>query len=169
MHGAGFTLRALHTPGHASNHLCWLLVEERMLFSGDHVMQGPTVVIAPPDGDMAQYLASLRRLLVLDPPIRVIAPGHGSLIREPAATVQGIIDHRRIREKAVVDALTRAGRATVDELVSTVYADVDEERFPIARKSLWAHLRKLGDEGAARSDDPADVDAPWEPVSPPER
>jgi glyoxylase-like metal-dependent hydrolase (beta-lactamase superfamily II) len=159
----------LHTPGHASNHLCWLLVEEGMLFSGDHVMQGSTVVIAPPDGDMALYLASLRRLLALDPPVVVIAPGHGSLIREPATTVQDIIDHRLQREKVVVDALARAGRATVDELVPTVYAEVDEERFPIARQSLWAHLRKLAAEGGVRSDDPADVDASWESVPSPAR
>jgi len=166
LRGAGFTLRALHTPGHASNHLCWLLVEEGMLFSGDHVMEGSTVVIAPPDGDMARYLGSLCRLLALDPPVAVIAPGHGSLIRDPAGALRSIIDHRLLREKAVLDALTRLGRATVDELVPSVYADVDGERFPVARQSLWAHLRKLEAEGAARTDDPSDIDAPWASGSP---
>ncbi|HUY22644.1 MAG TPA: MBL fold metallo-hydrolase [Acidimicrobiales bacterium] len=162
--GEGFTLRALHTPGHASNHLCWLLVEEQMLFSGDHVMQGSTVVIAPPDGDMAHYLASLRRLLALDPPIATIAPGHGSLLPEPAAALQGIVEHRLGREAVVVGALDAAGRATVDELVPTVYADVHEALYPVARYSLWAHLRKLGDEGRAHGDDPADIAAAWAAV-----
>ena len=161
LRGAGFVLRARHTPGHASNHLCWLLVDEQMLFSGDHVMQGSTVVIAPPDGDMAQYLASLRRLLVMEPPLATIAPGHGSLIVDPAAALEGIIEHRLAREEAVAEALTRAGRATVDELLPTVYADVDESLHPVARYSLWAHLRKLDADGGAQAEDPADIEAPW--------
>jgi len=161
--GAGFTLRAVHTPGHASNHLCWLLVEERMLFSGDHVMQGSTVVIAPPDGDMTLYLANLHRLLALDPPLASIAPGHGSLLTDPARTVRGIVEHRLGRESAVVDALVRARRATVDDLVPAVYADVDEALLPVARFSLWAHLRKLGEEGRVHGDDPADLAAHWAP------
>jgi glyoxylase-like metal-dependent hydrolase (beta-lactamase superfamily II) len=159
--GAGFVLRALHTPGHASNHLCWLLVGEGMLFSGDHVMQGSTVVISPPDGDMIQYLASVRRLLVLDPPVATIAPGHGKLIVDPAAALQGIIDHRLVRETAVARALERAERATVDELLPTVYADVAEALLPVARLSLWAHLRKLAAEGRARPHDAEDIAAPW--------
>ncbi len=161
LRGAGFVLRALHTPGHASNHLCWLLVDEAMLFSGDHVMSGSTVVIAPPDGDMVQYLASVRRLVVLDPPLATIAPGHGALITEPVAALEGIIDHRLTREQAVTRALATAGRATVDELLPTVYADVREELLPVARKSLWAHLRKLDDEGSARSEDRTDIEAVW--------
>jgi glyoxylase-like metal-dependent hydrolase (beta-lactamase superfamily II) len=161
LHGSGFVLRAVHTPGHASNHLCWFLVEEHMLFSGDHVMQGSTVVIAPPDGDMAQYLASLRRLVAIDPPLATIAPGHGSLIVDPAAALEGIIEHRLAREKAVADALANAGRATVDELLPTVYADVDEALHPVARYSLWAHLRKLDADGGAHAEDPADIEAYW--------
>jgi glyoxylase-like metal-dependent hydrolase (beta-lactamase superfamily II) len=159
--GGTFTLRALHTPGHASNHLCWLLHEERLLFSGDHVMQGSTVVIAPPDGDMDNYLHSLRRLRALDPPLASIAPGHGSLLTDPAATLDGIVEHRLGREAAVADALTRAGRATVDELLPTVYADVDPELHPVARFSLWAHLRKLGAEHRAVGDDPDHISAYW--------
>jgi len=162
--GAGFTLRALHSPGHASNHLCWLLVEEHILFSGDHVMEGSTVVIAPPDGDMDQYLESVRRLLGLDPPLSSIAPGHGALIVEPAAALNDIIEHRLAREKAVADALRRAGRATVDELLGAVYADVRDELLPVARYSLWAHLRKLAADGSARADDVADIEAPWQSV-----
>lgn len=163
--GPGFTLRALHTPGHASNHLCWLHVEEQMLFSGDHVMQGSTVVIAPPDGDMTLYLHSLGRLLALDPPLATIAPGHGSLIGDPAAALRGIVEHRLARQRAVALALAHAGRATVDELLPTVYADVRDELLPVARKSLWAHLRKLEIDGEARADDRADIDASWTSTS----
>ena len=160
--GDDFCLRALHTPGHASNHLCWLLLGEQMLFSGDHVMQGSTVVIAPPDGDMAVYLASLRRLLELDPPLRCIAPGHGSLLTEPQKAVEHIVAHRLEREASVVQALEAARHATVDDLLGTVYADVDDERLPVARMSLWAHLRKLADEGRARARDAQDIAAPWD-------
>ena len=163
--GGSFTLRALHTPGHASNHLCWLLHDEHVLFSGDHVMQGSTVVIAPPDGDMEHYLRSLRRLRHLDPPLERIAPGHGSLLDDPAAVLEGIIEHRLGREAAVADALARAGRATVDELLPTVYADVDDELLPVARFSLWAHLRKLANEHRARGDDPDDINAAWAATS----
>ncbi|HEX5464609.1 MAG TPA: MBL fold metallo-hydrolase, partial [Burkholderiales bacterium] len=85
----GFTLRAVHTPGHASNHLCWLLEEDRLLFTGDHVMQGSTVVIAPPDGDMSAYLASLEKMLALD--LDALAPGHGAVIGEPHAAVRRLI------------------------------------------------------------------------------
>jgi glyoxylase-like metal-dependent hydrolase (beta-lactamase superfamily II) len=161
LRATGVTLRALHTPGHASNHLCWLLVEDRMLFSGDHVMHGSTVVIAPPDGDMAVYLDNLQRLLDLGPALATIAPGHGSLITDPGATITAVLEHRRNRERAVAHALRRTRRATVDELLPTVYADVRDELLPVARKSLWAHLRKLGAEGMARGDDPADIESAW--------
>ncbi|HML00988.1 MAG TPA: MBL fold metallo-hydrolase [Acidimicrobiales bacterium] len=160
--GDDFCLRALHTPGHASNHLCWLLEGERVLFSGDHVMQGSTVVIAPPDGDMAAYLRSLRVLLDLDPPLRAIAPGHGSLIEDPAAAVSAVVAHRLDRERAVTRALSAAGRARVDDLLPFVYADVHEALYPVARYSLWAHLRKLASDGLARSDDAGDIEASWQ-------
>jgi glyoxylase-like metal-dependent hydrolase (beta-lactamase superfamily II) len=142
-----------------------LLHEEHMLFSGDHVMQGSTVVIAPPDGDMDHYLRSLRRLRALDPPLESIAPGHGSLLSDPAATIDAVIEHRLAREASVAAALARAGRSTVDELLPTVYADVDAERYPVARLSLWAHLRKLGDEHRAVGEDPNDITAPWTALS----
>ncbi|MGH9234928.1 MAG: MBL fold metallo-hydrolase, partial [Acidimicrobiales bacterium] len=96
-----FHLTALHTPGHASNHLCYLLNEERTLFTGDHIMQGSTVVIAPPDGDMAAYLDSLERLKTIRPRLKAIAPGHGHVIDDPQATIDGYIAHRREREGQV--------------------------------------------------------------------
>jgi glyoxylase-like metal-dependent hydrolase (beta-lactamase superfamily II) len=159
--GEGFSLKAVHTPGHASNHLCWLLVEEGMLFSGDHVMGGSTVVIGPPDGDMAVYLDSLRKLRLLAPPLTTIAPGHGPLLTDPAATVDEVIAHRLRREAAVAAALVRGGPATVDDLLPVVYDDVRDELLPVARRSLWAHLRKLAGDGRARSDDADDIESSW--------
>lgn len=154
------TLRALHTPGHASNHLCWLLEEEAMLFSGDHVMNGSTVVIAPLDGDMAAYLAQLERLKGLG--LRSIAPGHGPLITDPHAKLDEYLSHRRDREEQILAALTPG--ATVDELVAQIYLGVPEALHPVARFSVWAHLRKLGQEGRASSADPDDLDSAWAPT-----
>jgi glyoxylase-like metal-dependent hydrolase (beta-lactamase superfamily II) len=142
-----WTLRAVHTPGHARDHLCFHLVEASVLFSGDHVMEGSTVVIRPPDGDMAEYLQSLERLRAGHPAVSTIAPGHGRLIDDVDGTLADIVAHRRAREAVVVDALRSAGTASVDELVPVVYADVAGERHTVARASLWAHLRKLRAEG----------------------
>ena len=155
-----FTLRALHTPGHASNHLCYLLEDEGLLFSGDHIMNGSTVIIAPPDGDMTAYLASLDRLNGMG--IRAIAPGHGAVIDDPTAKIDEYLSHRLAREEAVAAALASKVRATVDELVPIVYADVPKSRFGLAKFSLWAHLRKLQVEGRAMSAAPDDVNAVWE-------
>jgi glyoxylase-like metal-dependent hydrolase (beta-lactamase superfamily II) len=147
-----FHLTALHTPGHASNHLCYLLNEERTLFTGDHIMQGSTVVIGPPDGDMAAYLASLERLKTIRPRLKAIAPGHGHLIEDPMAVVDEYIEHRLAREKQVLDVLRRRGTTTVAQIVEDVYTDVAPELHPVAQKSVWAHLRKLADDGEAKGD-----------------
>ena len=144
----GFNLRAIHTPGHASNHLCYLLEETRMLFTGDHVMQGSTVVINPPDGDMRVYLASLERLLALD--VAIFAPGHGYLIGAPHKEVRRLIAHRLAREAKVAAALQRKGPATLEELVTDVYDEVSPRLHPVAMRSLTAHLDKLVAEGRAR-------------------
>ena len=144
----GLRLRAIHTPGHASNHLCYLLEETRMLFTGDHVMQGSTVVINPPDGDMRAYLASLERLLAED--VAIIAPGHGYLIGAPHAEVKRLMAHRLAREAKVTAALGRLGEATLEELVAQVYDDVSPKIHLVAMRSLTAHLDKLVAEGRAR-------------------
>jgi glyoxylase-like metal-dependent hydrolase (beta-lactamase superfamily II) len=125
-------------------------------------MGGSTVVIAPPDGDMAAYLESLERLLEFTPPISLIAPGHGPLLPEPLRVIQGYIDHRLAREAAIVASLDARGDARIEEIVSDVYTDVPEALHPIARFSVWAHLRKLAADGQARSTDPDDVSAPWQ-------
>jgi glyoxylase-like metal-dependent hydrolase (beta-lactamase superfamily II) len=150
-----FAIRAVHTPGHASNHLCFLLEGERLLFSGDHIMQGSTVVIRPPDGDMNSYLASLRRVRALAP--SAIAPGHGHLIDDPAAAIDYYLVHRREREAAILDAVV-TGAATVDAIVATVYTDVADELHPVARHSVYAHLLKLAGDGMVAG---TDVDGEW--------
>ena len=142
----GFSLRAVHTPGHASNHLCFLLPETGMLFTGDHVMQGSTVVIGPPDGNMRAYLQSLRRLLELE--IAVLGPGHGYLIHDPHAEAARLIEHRLRRESKVRQALLEAGgSAPLATLLPRVYNDVPQTLHPIAAKSLQAHLDKLVEDG----------------------
>jgi glyoxylase-like metal-dependent hydrolase (beta-lactamase superfamily II)/8-oxo-dGTP pyrophosphatase MutT (NUDIX family) len=145
---AGCTLRVLHTPGHASNQLCFLLEEEQLLFTGDHIMQGSTVIINPPDGDMRAYFASLEALLAED--VAYIAPGHGFLMDKLPEVVERLVIHRRDRENKVLHALRTAGTATVEELVPTVYDDAPARRHGIAARSLLAHLLKLEGEGRAR-------------------
>jgi glyoxylase-like metal-dependent hydrolase (beta-lactamase superfamily II) len=146
----GMTLRAVFTPGHVANHLCYLLEEQKLLFTGDHVMQGSTVVISPPGGDMQAYLASLDKLLALD--IAALAPGHGHVIDTPHDEARRLIAHRLGREKKVVDALARKNPATLDELVPYAYDDVSEKLYAPAKRSLHAHLIKLEREGRARVD-----------------
>lgn len=146
-----FQLRAVHTPGHASNHLCYLLEQQRLLFTGDHIMQGSTVVISPPDGEMATYLNSLERLLALD--LAAIAPGHGHVIDKPHDEVRRLIAHRMKREQKVIDAFQRANPATIDELLPFVYDDVPQGAHPVARRSLHAHLIKLARDGRVTEQD----------------
>jgi glyoxylase-like metal-dependent hydrolase (beta-lactamase superfamily II)/8-oxo-dGTP pyrophosphatase MutT (NUDIX family) len=142
------SVRAIHTPGHASNHLCYLLEQTRMLFTGDHVMQGSTVVINPPDGDMRAYLQSLERLLGED--LAIIAPGHGYLIGAPHKEVRRLIAHRLNRERKVVAALAKLEHPSLEEMLPLVYDDVPERIHRVAARSLTAHLEKLVAEGAVR-------------------
>ena len=143
--GPNVTLRVVHTPGHASNHLCYLLEEEKTLFTGDHVMQASTVVINPPDGDMAAYLTSLRELLHED--IDWLAPGHGFLMAQPRKAMQAVIDHRLKREAKVLSRVREHGPATLEQLLPFAYDDVDPRMLPVAARSLLAHLNKLHVDG----------------------
>jgi len=154
-----FRLTALHTPGHASNHLCYLLEEERLLFSGDHIMQGSTVVIAPPDGDMGAYLESLERLKKLR--LRAIAPGHGYLIEDPRAIIDDYIGHRLDREQQVLGRL-EAGDATVADIAGNIYVDLVEVLVPRARQTVHAHLRKLATDGVVTATDGDDEGTTWQ-------
>ena len=153
-----FRLASLYTPGHASNHLCYLLEEERMLFSGDHVMEGSTVVIAPPDGDMAAYLDALQRLRAMR--LRTIAPGHGHLIEDPRGKLDEYLTHRGQREQAILAAVDD-GVSTVDEIVSRVYVDVPDALHPVARYSVHAHLLKLA---AERRVNGSELEGKWTPA-----
>jgi len=145
----GVSLRAIQTPGHASNHVCFLLMSNGMLFTGDHIMQGSTVVIWPPDGNMRAYLESLRRLLELD--IRVLAPGHGYLIESPHAEIERLIQHRLRREDKVRQAVLAAAEgATVPMLLPRAYDDVPQALHEMAAFSLRAHLDKLVEDGEIR-------------------
>lgn len=157
---ADHRLVALHTPGHASNHLCFLLASDRqrVLFAGDHVMQGSTVVIAPLDGDMGDYLAQLERVRSLG--VDRILPGHGDPIDEPGPHLQALIDHRASRAAKVLAALADAGPAgaTCHELVEVAYADVPAGLRPVAVYSTWAILRSSPE---ATSDRPGVVEARW--------
>lgn len=141
----GFRLHVVHTPGHASNHLCYLLEERKLLFTGDHVMQGSTVVISPPDGDMTAYMQSLERLLTLE--LAALAPGHGHVIATPHDEARRLIAHRLKREQKVLAAFAQKNPASLDELVPIVYDDTPARLHPVARRSLHAHLIKLEREG----------------------
>ena len=148
----GVTLRALHTPGHASNHVCLLLEPEGWLCTGDHLMSGSTVVILPPDGSMRLYLESLRRLRGIA--LTALLPGHGAVMPDAHGEIDRVIAHRLKREAKVVDALRRLGpSAVLDALVPIVYDDTPVALHGLARYSLLAHLQKLVEDGRAGEQD----------------
>lgn len=147
--GPGWTLRALHTPGHTSNHLCFALEEEKALFSGDHVMGWSTTVIVPPDGSMRAYLDSLRRIARRDDAI--FYPTHGPAVTRPAAHVRGLIRHRLQREAQILKLLDD-GVAAIPEMVARIYVSLDRRLWPAAGCSVEAHLIALAEDGRARRD-----------------
>ena len=144
--GPGWTLTAVHTPGHTSNHLCFALDEEQVLFSGDHVMGWSTSVVAPPDGDMAAYMASLQKLL--DRPDSRYFPTHGAPVEEPQRLVRAMIGHRRQRE-AQIRGLLADGPRSIPSMVEQMYAAVDPRLWPAAGRSVLAHLIDLEARGLA--------------------
>ncbi len=147
---ADSTLRVLHTPGHTEHHVCLLLEEDGLLFSGDHILSGSTTVITPPDGNMLAYIESLRRLA--GEPFHFILPAHGHVITDGKREIDRLIAHRFAREAKVLAALQHTGGGTLDELVEFAYDDVDRILYPVAKRSLLAHLLKLRDEGRAGDD-----------------
>jgi len=146
----GAEIEVIHTPGHASNHICLRHAELDWVFTGDHVIDGSTVVIDPPDGNMTHYLESLSKVQALRP--AALAPGHGELIRDPDRAIDWIIDHRLEREAKIVAALQENPGLTSMKLVPHVYKDVDKKLYGWAERSLLAHLLKLEDDGAAIRD-----------------
>jgi len=136
----GWALEAVATPGHTSNHLCLALAGEGALFTGDHVMGWSTTVVAPPDGDMADYMASLDKLLGRDD--RIYYPAHGPAVEDPHAHVRRLIEHRHARERQIVGHLER-GEGRIPAMVAEMYADIDPRLFPAAGRSVLAHLVDL--------------------------
>ncbi|MFN3836649.1 MAG: MBL fold metallo-hydrolase [Brevundimonas sp.] len=147
--GDGWTLEALFTPGHASNHMAFALHEENALFSGDHVMGWSTTVVAPPDGDMRQYMASLDAVIARD--FDVLWPTHGAPVTEVRPFLAAYRAHRQAREAQIVARLA-AGDRTVADMVPVLYAAVDRKLWPAASLSVLAHLIKLVEDGTATSD-----------------
>lgn len=152
--GDDFTLHCLHTPGHAADHLCFLLEQDRLLLAGDQVMDGATVVISPPDGDMRAYLDSLHRLRDLE--LDAIAPGHGRILRPPRAVFDYVLEHRYERERMVLNAVSE-NEDTIAAIVGRLYSDIPEPLQRVAFGSVRAHLEKLRDDGRVTGDG----DGPW--------
>lgn len=159
--GDGVTLVAVHTPGHASDHLCYYLVEERALFTGDVVLGGSTTVIPPGDGDLLDYMSSLRRLLGLD--LRRIYPAHGPVIEDGPGRIREYIEHRLMRERQILEALG-SGLTTIPAMVARIYADVPRHLHRVAAQSVESHLRKLGREGRVREHLGTNAPSRWELV-----
>ena len=151
MTGPGWTLTAIATPGHTSNHLCFALEESGALFTGDHVMGWSTSVVVPPDGDMADYMASLARLYERED--RIYYPAHGPAVQKPRQLVRGMIGHRRQRERQIKRLLGEEARG-IEALVPVMYAGVDRKLWPAAGQSVLAHLLELEQRGeVSRSGD----------------
>ena len=155
----GVTLVPVYTPGHASDHLCYYLREEEALFTGDVVLSGSTTVIPSGDGDLADYMASLRRLLEL--PVRRIYAAHGPVIEDGPGRIREFIEHRLMRERQILDALT-AGIETIPAMVKRIYAEISEKLHPVAAQSVDSHLRKLEKEGRVREWTQKDAPSRWE-------
>ncbi|KAB2939939.1 MAG: MBL fold metallo-hydrolase [Hyphomicrobium sp.] len=153
--GEDWTLAALHTPGHAPDHLCLALKERGVVFSGDHVMAWNTSVVAPPEGRMSDYLRSLELLLERDE--RLLLPGHGGPIEESRRTVKAYLLHRKWREQAILDAV-RKGTNTVRTLLPVIYRDLDESVVGAATLSLRAHIDHLAERGLIACADSSNVD-----------
>ena len=144
INGDGWTMECVYTPGHTSNHICFGWREPRALFSGDHVMGWSTTIVSPPDGDMADYMRSLEKLLSRDDD--VYWPTHGSAIRKPKAYVRGFLAHRRLRERQIIECVER-GHNRIAEMVPVMYRNIDKRLFPAAARSVFATVILLVEQG----------------------
>ncbi|MBK8458563.1 MAG: MBL fold metallo-hydrolase [Phyllobacteriaceae bacterium] len=157
----GFAIDVVLTPGHTANHACFALAESGILFSADHVMAWATSIVAPPDGAMGDYMASLDRLLDRDE--NVYFPGHGGPVREPAAFVRGLKAHRKMRERAIIERL-RGGDRRIGEIVAAIYRDVDPRLHGAAGLSVLAHLEDMVGRGLAITEGPPAIGGVFEPA-----
>ena len=153
--GKDWTVEAVHTPGHTSNHLCFALREENVLFSGDHVMGWSTTVVSQPDGDMADYMASLEKLLKRDD--ATYWPTHGAAIEDPKGHVAGILAHRRQREDQI-EACIAEGRTTIEEMVEAMYVGLDPRLHGGAKRSVESHLIHMVAQGRVACDGEPEMD-----------
>ncbi len=154
--GEDWTLEAVATPGHTSNHLCFALVEEKALFTGDHIMGWSTTVVSPPDGDMAAYMRSMQRLIGRDDAIYY--PAHGEPVENPQRLARGMMGHRKQREGQIMRFLERNGDSAIPDMVAEMYKGVDPRLYGAAGRSVLAHLIDLGERGLAA----ATVDGRWQ-------
>ena len=143
--GCGHTLKVIHTPGHAANHLCLVLLEDGLLFSGDHILNGSTTVVDPPDGDMTAYLESLDKLAAAcaEHPIEFILPAHGYVLGQALAAVQQLKAHRLRREAKILQVMQSQPEGTLDDWVERAYDDVPPRMWPVAKRSLLAHVQRI--------------------------
>ena len=148
--GTGWKVEAVHTPGHISNHLCFRLLGTGVLFSGDHVMGWSTTIVSPPDGDMAAYFDSVRK--VIGRQDGLLRPTHGGPVTDPQPFLHALLQHRIDRENQVIDQL-RSGVTTIPAMVKVLYANVDKRLHRPARRSIWSHMLKLHEEGRVRVSD----------------
>ncbi len=156
--GDGVTLIAIHTPGHASDHLCFYLREERALFTGDLILAGSTTVIPEEDGDLGQYMDSLRRVQALG--VERIYPAHGPVIEDAPAKIQEYIEHRMLRERQILDVLG-IGASTIPDMVKVIYADIPTMLHKMAGQSVHSHLKKLRQEGRVAEESVPGAPSRW--------
>ena len=160
--GDGVTLTAIHTPGHASDHLCYYLAEENAVFTGDVVLAGSTTVIPAADGDLLDYMSSLRRLQQLG--VRRIYPAHGPVVEDGPALIAEYIEHRLLRERQILEVLGN-GPSTIPAMVERIYAAVPKHLHAMAGQSVASHLKKLAREGRVREHPVPDAASRWELIA----
>ena len=153
--GDGWAIHGVFTPGHAANHMSFGLEGTGVLFSGDHVMAWSTSIVAPPDGSMSDYMASLDRLLARDD--RLYLPGHGGPLRKPLPFLRGLKAHRKMRERAILERL-RGGDRTIPDMVRAIYRDTDPRLHGAAGLSVLAHIEDLVAKGAAIAEADVSID-----------
>lgn len=159
--GDGWTLTALHTPGHTANHASFALEGTGIVFSADHVMAWATTIVAPPDGAMSDYMASLEKLLERDD--RLFLPGHGGPVKDPSSFMRGLRTHRRMRERAVLERI-KAGDRSIPDMVKVIYQSTDPRLHGAAALSVLAHLEDLLEKGRVQTDGPASLSGLYFPT-----